>query len=226
MKWHTALRLVVMFLVLGGCARMLGTSSPPTRYFVLSPLTIESSMDSSATDGEPSDSTTMEIAPETTEIGIAVEPLHIPSYLDRAEIVVRTGDNELDIADFNKWGEDIKSNLSRTLIENLSMLFDSDKIYLIPSKKRQAPNFRIALRIKKFERGHDGTTILSVRWMLYSRDKKVLFRESILLTGEEVDKDDYPAIVKAMSNLWGEFSQRIVKNVKKQQTTISEQEIK
>jgi uncharacterized protein len=222
MKWHTVIRLVVMFLVLSGCARMLGTTSPPTRYFVLSPLTIiDSAMESSATVSEPIETVANDDTPTKTEIGIAVEPIKIPSYLDRSEIVVRTGDNELNVAEFNKWGENIQSNLSRTLIENLSILFESDKIYLIPSKKRQAPNFRVALRIKKFERGHDGTTILSVRWMLFSWDKKILFRENVLLTGEEVDEDDYPAIVKAMSNLWGEFSQRIVQSVQKQQATKS-----
>ncbi|MBF0194446.1 MAG: membrane integrity-associated transporter subunit PqiC [Magnetococcales bacterium] len=227
MKWHTATGLVVIFLVLSGCARMLGTTSPPTRYFVISPLTLDSKLNSLALAKETKESLDKKeikvVEPtKQTEIGIALEPLQIPSYLDRAEIVVRTGDNELDIAEFNKWGENIQSNLSRTLIENLSLLFESDKIYLIPSKKRRFPNFRVAVRIKKFERGFDGITILSVRWMLYSPDKKILFRESVLLKGQEVDKDDYPKIVKAMSSLWVEFSQRIVDSVNKQQANMIE----
>ncbi|MBF0444409.1 MAG: membrane integrity-associated transporter subunit PqiC [Magnetococcales bacterium] len=220
MKWHTAIGLVVMLLVLSGCARMLGTVSPPTRYFVLSPINLDSSVDDSATISDSSATAAKGDIPAKTEIALAIEPIQIPSYLDRAEIVVRTGDNELDIDEFHKWGESIQSNLSRALIENLSILFASDKIYLIPSKKRQDPNFRIALRIKKFERSHDGTTILSLRWMLYSPEKKALFRENVLLTGQVVGEDDYPAIVKAMSSLWGEFSQRIVQNVQKQQTVM------
>ncbi|MBF0379617.1 MAG: membrane integrity-associated transporter subunit PqiC [Magnetococcales bacterium] len=228
MKWHTAIGSIIMLLAVSGCSRMLGDSSPPTRYFILSPLSIENKIerfdsssepfktakDDSKTDADDQSVTQQEIK---TEIGVAVEPMQIPSYLDRAEIVVRTGDNELDIAEFNKWGENFQGNLSRILVENLSILFESDKIYQIPSKKRRYPNFRVSVRIKKFERGHDGITILAVRWMLYSQDKKILFRESIFLTGQEVAKDDYPAIVKAMSSLWAEFSRRVVERVYKQQ---------
>jgi uncharacterized protein len=198
------LRLFAMFMLLGGCVKSLvGDGTPPTRFFIISPLTLEQSAVSAEHSGP--------------EVSISVEPLLIPSYLDRPQIVIRTGDNELYISEFNQWGENLRGNLSRVLIENLSLLLDSDRIFLMPGLKRQTPEFRVLVRIIQFERGNDGTTSLTVRWKLYNREKEILFRENIVLTGGKITKGDYPAITQAMSHLLAEFSERIVEVINKQQ---------
>ena len=185
-------------LFLGGCASsLIGEGTPPTRFFILSPLTLPPSAEKAVS------------APEK-ELIVAVEPLKIPSYLDRSQIVIRTGDNELFISEFNQWGENLQSNLSRVLIENLSLLLDSDRVYLMPGIKRQSPHFRVLARVVQFERGKEGAARLTVRWKLYDREKKTLFRENIVLTGEKVSKGDYTAITQAMSHLLADFSKRIV----------------
>jgi uncharacterized protein len=202
MKWRTILTLAGLLIALSGCISPLGTGTPQTRFFVVSPLIVP-------------ESPAGELA-KKDEIGVAVEQLVLPSYLDRPQIVVRTGDNELHISEFNQWGENLRGNLSRVFLENLSLLMDSDRIFLVPSVKRQKPDFRVAVRIIQFERGHSGEPHLTVRWTLYNREKNIVFRENLLLKGENVGRNDYPAIVKVMSDLLADLSRRIVVTIRKQ----------
>jgi uncharacterized protein len=204
MKWSGLLRLVAMLMLLGGCASsIIGDGTPPTRFFIISPLTLSPAMAEAGSSGR--------------EIGVAVEPLLIPSYLDRPQIVIRTGGgNELFISEFNQWGESLRGNLSRVLIENLSLLLNSDRIFLMPGLKRQRPDFRAFVKIIQFERDGDGTIRLTIRWKLSDRGKKVLFRESLVLTGAKVALGDYPAIAQTMSHLLTEFAHRMVAVIQKQ----------
>ncbi|MBF0357977.1 MAG: membrane integrity-associated transporter subunit PqiC [Magnetococcales bacterium] len=201
-KLRVLLTLAGLLVALGGCSiNPLGTGTPQTRFFVVSPLTVP----------EPPDGGLV----KKDEIEIAIEQLVIPSYLDRPQIVIRTGDNELHISEFNQWGENLRGNLSRVFLENLALLMDSDNIFLVPSIKRQSPDLRVAVRIIQFERGQSGAPHLTVRWTLYDREKKVIFRENLVLTGENVGRYDYPAIVKAMSDLLADLSRRIVVIIRK-----------
>lgn len=200
-KLYALLGFTLMLVILAGCTKLIGgPGTPPTRYYIISPL-VESESNQIASDGG-------------REISIAIEPVLLPPYLDRPQIVIQTGENELNFSEFNQWGEDLRTNISRVLIENLSMLLGSERIYIMPGLKRQKPDFRALIRIIRFERGDDGVINLTVRWKLNSQDgKQVIFRENMLLTGETVAQGDYPAIVRAMSNLLAEFTQRIAKTI-------------
>jgi uncharacterized protein len=203
MKWQWLPLLTGLIITLSGCSGLVGEGTPPTRFFIITPLTLPAS--NGAVNQEPQ------------EVSIAVEPLKIPAYLDRQQIVIQSGESELNISEFNQWGENLRANLSRVLIENLSLLLDSDRIYLIPGLKRQKPDFKAIVKIIQFERVKNGTVQLTVRWKLYKQQsKKVVFRENALLSGDKVGIEDYPAIAKAMSHLLAEFSQRMAKTIRQQ----------
>lgn len=193
-----------MIILLGGCAStLIGEGSPPTRYFILSPLTLPETSGSNLAAADP-------------EVSVAVEPLVIPSYLNRSQIVIMNSASELSISEFNQWGENLRDNLSRVLVENLSLLLDSDQIYLMPGLKRQEPDFRVMVRIVQFERTDKGTVQLTVRWKLQDQSgKQILFREGSVLAGEQVGKEDYPAIAIAMSHLLSEFSRRMAETIQR-----------
>ena len=66
------------------------------------------------------------IAPQTTygkpDISVAVNRAVIPSYLDKPQIVMRATDGvELEISEYNRWGETLNSLLQRVLADDLSL---------------------------------------------------------------------------------------------------------
>ena len=46
---------------------------------------------------------------------VAVHPAVIPAVIDRPQIVTRTGENQLVLAEFNRWGGSLKEEVSRVL---------------------------------------------------------------------------------------------------------------
>src|SRR3546814_5086338 len=93
---HHAPLLGLVLLFVTGCAGSL-----PTRHYLLesmAPTTVD----------------------ETEEDAvIAVAPVTLPAYLDRPDIVTRSTDNRLELADFDEWAEPLDDNITQVHAENL-----------------------------------------------------------------------------------------------------------
>ena len=55
-------------------------------------------------------------------LSFGIGPIKIPEYLNQPKIVTRKGPNELTLAEFDRWAERLKDNLTRVLAKNLSNL--------------------------------------------------------------------------------------------------------
>jgi uncharacterized lipoprotein YmbA len=55
-------------------------------------------------------------------MSIGINPIVVPAYLDRPQIVTRIGANELEMAKFHCWAEPMEDSLGRVLAEDLSNL--------------------------------------------------------------------------------------------------------
>ena len=77
--------LILLCLYPLGCA-----TSPPTKFYLLSPLPPPEPEASIPYNHEP--------------ITIRVDAVTISGYLDRPEIVTRVSENEIHLGDLNQWG--------------------------------------------------------------------------------------------------------------------------
>lgn len=193
---------IILLLPLGGCSSLLGGGTPPTRFFILSPLS--------------------QAQPKLTasrEIRVVVEPVTIPPYLDRPQIISRTGSNELEIAEFNQWGEDLRTHLSRMVVTNLSQAFPSGRVQLLPSRGLFNPHYRLRVDIIQFEVDADGRPVLFAHWSLRGPkdEDKLYFRENTNLTGGVVSLKDYSARTRGLSQLLADFCRTIAERIQRQE---------
>src|SRR5712671_8161581 len=100
-----------MSLALAAC---LG-SSRPSRFYTLAPLQVRDGPGSTATD--------------TT---LAIGPVEIPDSIDRPQIVTRTGANELVVAEFDRWGGSLDSEISGALVATVRDRLRSQQIAVAP----------------------------------------------------------------------------------------------
>ncbi len=186
------LAFTVIFLV--GC----GTSkAPATRFYVLTSL-------------DPG-------VPFVTEphlkapLAVEVSSLHLPQYLERPQIVTRSTENRIELAEFHQWGGNLRKNMMRVLARNLSQLLATPQISIFPHSPQAAPDFRVDLEIMKFERDPQGKVQLSAQWRVSgSGDRKALITQFTDLESPPVETGhDLEPTVSAMSALWGELSQEI-----------------
>ena len=186
--------------LLAGCAE-----TPPSRFYALTPL--------------PADDT-----PHAANgIATGVGPVAMPQYLDRPEIVTRTGANGLALAEFDRWGGRLEDNFTRVLAENLSVLLATDRVLIYPWSEPTPIDYQVSINVTGFEQDIDGAAVLTAFWsVLNGSDGHVLLtRRSSLreptktaaLAGLTAGSR-YDAIVTAMSKTLAGLSREIADAVK------------
>lgn len=148
--------------------------------------------------------------PEPEEQGaIGIRKVTIPDYLDRPQLVTRTGENRLNISDFNMWAGSLKSDISRVLAENLSADLLTSRVYVYPWKKSIPIKYILSVDVTRFDGELGGEVTLRANWTIYGEDgKKLLFLHTTVAT-EKADKPGYEGLVAAKSRLLSQLSRDI-----------------
>jgi uncharacterized lipoprotein YmbA len=188
-----AVFLGVCLYTLGGCA-----NSKPARFYTLDPL---------GTSAEHTKSISAEQG-----IAIAIGPVAIPDYLNRPQILSRSGSRERKLAEFDRWAGSLEQDISRVLAENLSVLLSKDHVTVLRRGQVVFPfpvEYGVGVDVLRFEGAIGESVILEARWSVHREgDRKILSaRESIVR--EPVEGDDYDALVGAMSRALATLSREI-----------------
>lgn len=174
--------------------------SPPVRYYLLTPV--------------PVVGVTPVVGGGMSRPVIVVEPVEIPPYLNRSQIVTRSSENHLHLSQSEQWGDTLRENISRVLLENLSALLGTDRISSPVALVQERPTLRVATQISQFERGADGRIVLRARWRLVDNQSgKVLTVRPVHLTSEPVGLADYESMAAGMSDLLLRWSREMAREM-------------
>jgi uncharacterized protein len=192
-----ALALIASALLLSGCAE-----SKPARFYVLTPLAAAKDV----------------TGPAGPAIGVG--PVVIPQYLDRPDIVTRSNDNRLDLAEFDQWGGRIGDNITRVLAENLSGLLKTDRVSIYPWTDSSALTAQISVDITQFERDQSGAVTLSAFWTIADAQSGKILRngrsniQKAIGPAASGAATAYDPIVAAMSEALASLSEEIAAAIK------------
>ncbi len=137
---------------------------------------------------------------------VAVGPVNIPDYLDRNQIVTRSGGNEIFLAEFDRWGGPLDGEITRALVSCLSDQLKSRHVAVIPW--RSAPGsetsvmFRIPVNVLRFDGTPGGKVVLDATWGVFVKGERLetpVFATESIIT-EDVNGRGYDALVAAMGN--------------------------
>lgn len=192
-------------IALGACAQ-----SQPTRFYVLTPLAAEQRQ-------EPIDTNQRRLV-------IAIDPVEIPEYLDRPQIATREGNScRLNLAEFDRWAEPMKSMLPRVLAENLSQLLATERVVLQTWKEKEAIDYCLSLAFVRFEGAKAGKVLLVARWAIVGRDGQEVspFTRSKVVV--ETKEPSYTALATAMSEAVMQLSRKIAQTLRTLDAKVSDQ---
>jgi uncharacterized protein len=155
--WSSIFAATLVLPTLAGCG------DAPTRLYV---LTADIAKPSSAS---------------AQGIPIGVGPVTLPKYLDRPQVVTRTGSNSLNQADLDQWGGNLADNITRVVATNLANLLNTDRVSLYPWQDQVPVDYQVTIDVAKFEQDADGTIVLDAFWRLVnpSAGKTLVMRRSI-----------------------------------------------
>ena len=178
-----------------GCA-----TSPPTHFYLLSPLP--------AADSETG-------TPQKEDLTvIRVDAVVIPGYLDRHEIVTRVSENEIHLADLNQWGEPMRDGLTNILAVNLSRLLPAGDFAVFPFKSPSPVDYQISVEIIRMDGRLNGEVHLAAQWsILEGNEGDILFTRKTRFKASETPTD-YDELVAALSRLVEDLSREIAERLR------------
>ena len=184
--------LLAATLAFAGC-----TGSPPSRFYLLTPR---------AAPGPEASS-----APSTDQDGITlmVGPVEIARYLDRSEILLRTGPNEVHPAESGFWAEPLNEMVPRVLARDLGVLLHTDRVMLFPrSGTGTPPDFALRLRVDRFDTDREGRTLLEGEWTLTPKDGASSTTRFHIETQAQ-DPEDCASVTAAMNEALGTLGKEL-----------------
>lgn len=181
--------------ILAGCG-----GSPSARFYTLTPL--------SSAQGPTA---------VANHLAVTVEPVEIPEYLDRPEIVTREGGNEVKVAQFHRWAGGLGENMSDVLAENLGQLLGSDRVLVNNGTFRGKPEYLVALRVLRLDSVPGRQVLLKTQWRVSSGDgRKEITRISSI--AEKAPDNRFDTVVAAVNRALHQQSREIAAEISSAQS--------
>jgi uncharacterized lipoprotein YmbA len=142
------------------------------------------------------------------EVAVGVGPVALPGYLDRPQIVTRTGGDEIDLAQFDQWGEPLRSAVPRVLAEDLAARVPTERIMLFPWRGTRTVQYQVTVEILRFEGKPGGEVMLRARWRLLDGSGRELALRATAVA-EPTGGPGYGPLVAALSRALAALSGEI-----------------
>jgi uncharacterized protein len=146
---------------------------------------------------------------------IGVFPVMVPDYLNRPQIVTRTGENRIDLNEFHRWAEPLRANITSILVQNLSHLLQTDGIINSGQNFELPLRFQVRVDVLRFDGELGGKVILSGRWGIFSDDGKETSVLRSFFFQEQTHSETYADYVAAMSRTIAELSRVIAEELER-----------
>jgi len=181
------LLVTAVAVLVTGCAAV----ADPTKYYVLSSTSVGPS--------DPQRTPASSAAPGVT---VGVGPVVIPGYLNRAQIVTRSGSDEVEISTYHRWAEPLENGIAQVLANDLAAQVGSERILVFPWRGgvARALDYQVAVAILRFEGVPGGQVRLDARWRLVGRDGQELALKRSTMS-EPVSGSSYQSLVTEMNRL-------------------------
>jgi len=103
-------------------------------------------------------------------LSLGIGPVVMPGYLDRIEILIRTGGNGIHVEEYHRWASPLDGQLRELLMINLSALLDTPRVVLFPWERSRRPEYRVDVTVLRFEQTEAGA-VLDALWYITDVDK-------------------------------------------------------
>jgi uncharacterized lipoprotein YmbA len=183
-------------LALSGC---VGTPTQPSQFYLLSP--------------EPGQAVSSRASSLAEQLSLGLGPISLPETYDRPQIVTRTSTNQIDLAEYDRWGGDLGKELGRTLAQNLMTRLNTDSIALYPWVGRYKPDFQISIQFFRFDGTLGEAASLDGIWRLLDGSQGCELAAEHFRIREQTGGEGYPELVDAISRGLARLSEMLAEQV-------------
>jgi uncharacterized protein len=189
MKRFVAISILCALTALGvGCA-----STAPSKFYTLSPA------------AEPGSG--------TAGYSVAVGPVSVPAMVDRPQMVLSVGPNQVKIDEFNRWASPLPNDMARVVAENLVKILGTPLVTVFPQATAAGASYRVLIDVMRFDSAPAKNATLDALWTV--RGAKEGASRAGRTTVSEPAADGSPAaLVAAHSRALGRLSAEVAEAIR------------
>jgi uncharacterized protein len=187
---HRCITIAAVSLLIGLAS---GCASPMSRFYTLSAANAP--------------------AAASSTLSIVVGPVSVPAVVDRPQIVVTTGPNQVRPEEFNRWASPLQNNISRVVAENLVAVLGTPRVILFSQTLGGDVDYRAAIEVQRFESAPGEAATLDAVWTV-SRTKDGKSQTGRTTVREAASDKGYDALAAAHSRGLARLSQDIANAVR------------
>ena len=140
--------LCLATMLIAGCA------SPPPRHYTLTAAAQHSTDSADATHS----------ATRTSALSIAVGPVSVPALVDRPQIVVSNGGNEVRLEEYQRWASPLQDSMARVVADDLARLLATAPVAVLAQSGTADARYRVAIDVQGFVSRPGESAELDATW--------------------------------------------------------------
>lgn len=180
--------LIALAAVCALAALAVACASPASRFYTLTATTTP--------------------AATSSDLSVVVGPVSVPAVIDRPEIVVSTGPNQVRLDEFNRWASPLQNNIARVVADNLIAMLGTMRVTLFPQTLSADADYRAVIEVQRFDSAPGEAAVLDAVWTV-RRTKDGRTETGRTTVREAVQENGYDALAAAHSRAVARLSRDI-----------------
>jgi uncharacterized lipoprotein YmbA len=169
-------------------------STSPTHFYTLEAQSQHSAVTNSTT---------------TKKLLIGIGPLSLSALLDRSQIVTRTENNTIEMADFDQWAAPLKDNVIAVLSKNVATLQPNMIVRGYPWSVYGNMDYRVIIDITRFDTLRGKSVNLEANWAIMEEKNHTIVSNGQTKIEQRLNDEKYQSVAQGLSKLLSDFSQQI-----------------
>jgi uncharacterized lipoprotein YmbA len=126
---------------------------------------------------------------------VAVGPITLPDVVDRPQLVVQAGPNQVKILETKRWAEPLKSGIPRFMAREIGRQLASRRVFSYLEMTGAAADYRVLVDFSRFESTPGDAVTVEADWSVRHLGKTVKTGHSQVR--QQIQGDGYDAVVAA-----------------------------
>ncbi len=159
-------------------------------------------------------------APASSEppYSIAVGPITLPDVVDRPQLVLRVGPNEVTFVELHRWAGSLKNEIPRIIADNLAGNLNVRQVAAYPQSAGDNATYRVLVDIQRFDSTLGESVTIDSLWTI-KRQSDGASRTGRSTAKESSSGSSYEAVVAAHSRALATISRDIAEAIRAMSTT-------
>ncbi len=153
-------------------------------------------------------------AAPSSDLTVVVGPVSVPPVVDRPQIVISTGLNQVKMDELNRWAMPLQDNIAHVVAADLAAMLGTARVALSSDAFGADPDYRISIEVQSFESAPGKEAVLDAVWTV-KRTKDNVSETGRTTVREGVQGTGYDALAAAHSRAVDRMSRDIADAVQK-----------